>query len=718
MRPATRTRRWRASPRVWRRSRSLPYGPRSTTWDRRSCSAWADPGRSGRYGADGAGGRSVGTHRRCALDRSCRPTGALPARSPVLSEWGSDHDAEPGRPRRRPLPARAGAPRGLGHRHLRRRPRGRTGPHLRGPAARPRLADRAPRIVETRAGHQVWEFEGGRYSQVGMNAVAGRRPETVRLEPFRFEQMRPGCFDVDARVADMDVNGVWASLNFPSQISGFCGRVFFAAEDPALGRGLRAGVERLALRGVGVASTRTGSSRSGSPSCPTRPRRPTRSVATPPGGSRRWRCPNAPTRSVCRACGTGTTGTRSSRPAWRRRPSSASMSAVRGCRRALPGRPPCRSGRPSSGSCRSRRAPSGCGRAIRCAIPDLAIAMSEGGIGWVAMLLDRLDNIVDRSGYGLGWDVRPADVLQSATSGSARSTTRRPSTPATGSGSGNIMVETDYPHGDGTWPDTQAVLRSCWGHLPDDEVRAICSGNAAALVPPPAARRACCPSLRMELFTPAPGPTDARAHAPPGTGPAGPGPVARGVRRPPGRPHHRQPRRRHAALQPVAAHLGGGPARSTCCASRSTATSSRASGRFPSASRSTSNCTVDGPTSAGPPTATRGSARSGPTWPRCPRSSTSPRPSGAVELVLVDEYSGPVNDASVGRTGRSRRWVTPSMALLAGHGVFVLGGSARAVHQRAVALEQRCRNAWLVRAAGGHGHDRAAGRLPRAHGGQ
>ena len=38
--------------------------------------------------------------------------------------------------------------------------------------------------------------------------------------------------------------------------------------------------------------------------------------------------------------------------------------------------------------------------------------MSEGGIGWVAMLLDRLDNMVDRSGYGLGWELRPAEVLQ------------------------------------------------------------------------------------------------------------------------------------------------------------------------------------------------------------------------------------------------------------------------------------------------------------------
>ena len=47
-----------------------------------------------------------------------------------------------------------------------------------------------------------------------------------------------------------------------------------------------------------------------------------------------------------------------------------------------------------------------------------------------------------------------------------------------------------------------------------------------------------------------------------------------------------------------------------------------------------------------------------------------------------------------------------AMALLAGHGVFVLGGSARAVHQRAVALEQRCQHAWYVRAAGGAGGSR------------
>ena len=33
----------------------------------------------------------------------------------------------------------------------------------------------------------------------------------------------------------MDINGVWASVNFPSMITGFCGSVFFGADDPELG---------------------------------------------------------------------------------------------------------------------------------------------------------------------------------------------------------------------------------------------------------------------------------------------------------------------------------------------------------------------------------------------------------------------------------------------------------------------------------------------------
>ena len=112
--------------------------------------------------------------------------------------------------------------------------------------------------------------------------------------------------------------------------------------------------------------------------------------------------------------------------------------------------------------------------------PTLKIAMSEGGIGWVPMLIDRLDNIIDRSGYGLGWDERPADILR-------RNfwfcTLDDPSTIALRHviGVENIMLETDYPHGDGTWPHTQSVLENYWGDIPANVMRMMCSENAAKL---------------------------------------------------------------------------------------------------------------------------------------------------------------------------------------------------------------------------------------------
>lgn len=73
---------------------------------------------------------------------------------------------------------------------------------------------------------------------------------------------------------------------------------------------------------------------------------------------------------------------------------------------------------------------------------------------------------------------------------------------------------------------------------------------------------------------------------------------------------------------------------------------------------------------------------------------------GGGEPVLVEEYGGAVNDPNAAR-GAIAALGDAELALLAGHGVFVLGPTVRSVHLRAVALEQRCRSAWFVRAAGG-----------------
>ena len=98
-----------------------------------------------------------------------------------------------------------------------------------------RLQDQAPKVVETEEGHEVWQFDGQVFFQVGLNAVVGRKTEDWKVEPTRFDEMRPACYEVDARVRDMDINGVWASVNFPSQITGFCGSVFSRCNDRDLG---------------------------------------------------------------------------------------------------------------------------------------------------------------------------------------------------------------------------------------------------------------------------------------------------------------------------------------------------------------------------------------------------------------------------------------------------------------------------------------------------
>jgi ribulose-5-phosphate 4-epimerase/fuculose-1-phosphate aldolase len=74
---------------------------------------------------------------------------------------------------------------------------------------------------------------------------------------------------------------------------------------------------------------------------------------------------------------------------------------------------------------------------------------------------------------------------------------------------------------------------------------------------------------------------------------------------------------------------------------------------------------------------------------------------GGGQVVVVDQYTGGVDDPdnadlAVEAMGDA------DIALLAGHGVFVLGDSIREAHQRAVAIEQRAHRAWFIENAGGN----------------
>ena len=85
---------------------------------------------------------------------------------------------------------------------------------------------RAPKIID-KDGKDVWLWDGKIYPTIGLNAVVGRPRSEYGMEPTRFEQLRPGCFDPKARVDDMNVNGVLGSLNFPT-MPGFAGGTFIA----------------------------------------------------------------------------------------------------------------------------------------------------------------------------------------------------------------------------------------------------------------------------------------------------------------------------------------------------------------------------------------------------------------------------------------------------------------------------------------------------------
>jgi predicted TIM-barrel fold metal-dependent hydrolase len=96
-----------------------------------------------------------------------------------------------------------------------------------------RWRDQVPHIVRKEDGTEAWVFEGQEATNVGLNAVAGRPPDEYGIEPTRFDEMRPGCFDIHERIRDMNANGVLASMNFPSYPQ-FCGQYFARAEDKDL----------------------------------------------------------------------------------------------------------------------------------------------------------------------------------------------------------------------------------------------------------------------------------------------------------------------------------------------------------------------------------------------------------------------------------------------------------------------------------------------------
>jgi len=342
-----------------------------------------------------------------------------------------------------------------------------------------RYQDDAPQVVETEEGHEVWSIEGKPYFQVGFMCVAGRPREDHRFEPARFEEVRRGCWDIDARIKDMDIGGIYASVNFPSGVTGFGGTLFSELKDPAFGlacvrawndwlfeewytpypdRIIPLGITYLSDPEKGAEEIRRNAKRGFR--AVTLPEQPHRSNL-PPVFDAYWE-------PIVRACAETETVLNL-------------HNGSSGFAQMPPGAPMLELGATMFGPMAITSCAEWLWSGWPAKYPDLRIAMSEGGIGWVAGLIDRLDNIMTRSGYGSGWPDKkngPSDVLrrnfwfcmiEDASTICTRYTI----------GVDNILFESDYPHGDGTWPDTQKVIENVLGSLPVDEIRKITHENAS-----------------------------------------------------------------------------------------------------------------------------------------------------------------------------------------------------------------------------------------------
>lgn len=344
-----------------------------------------------------------------------------------------------------------------------------------------------PPLEVHREGRQAWSYEGNLFLQVGLNAVVGYKDlKQLESEPTAYAEMRPGCYDIEARIRDMDIGGIWASVNFPSQVTGFAGTVFSGSEDPALGKGVTAawndwfyeewygaypsrvvpmGITYLADPDAGAAEIRRNARRGFT--AVTFPETPHR-IGYPPVHSDYWdpifkACADTGTVLCLHVGSSGMVDLPVDGPRFEKNvtlfPALSLLACVEWVWSGVPAR-----------------------------YPNLMIAMSEGGIGWVPMLLDRLAFMMDHGGKLADLDrwtagLDPGEVLRR---NFYFCTIDDPSglQHLEEIGEDHVMTEVDYPHSDCTWPDTQELLRQRFDTTPTltaEQIRKITHLNAARL---------------------------------------------------------------------------------------------------------------------------------------------------------------------------------------------------------------------------------------------
>ncbi len=360
-----------------------------------------------------------------------------------------------------------------------------------------KFKDLAPRLVSD-DDMDYWEFNGRRAPTSGLSVAAGRKKEEFSPLPMSYRDMRDGCYDSQARLEDMNRAGVLASLCFPS-FPRFCGQAFSEIDDAELGMvcirayndwmieewcgsapGRYIPLVIIPLRDPAAAAVEMARcSAMGAHVFAFSENCEPLGLPTIHDKDGYWdpvmQAANDNEMVVCMHVGSSSTLPRIAHDT----PTLANLAwgAVRTAGAMLDW--------------------------LFCdyfdRMPDLKIALSEGNIGWIPYFLERAEQVVDKQRHwvtrGVGfaaYDGQMAGQKSSLDNFDVRARFRDHvfgcfiddvhgiANLAT-IGEDNVMIETDYPHTDSTWPECIDLAHKRLAHLPPEVQYKILRGNAERL---------------------------------------------------------------------------------------------------------------------------------------------------------------------------------------------------------------------------------------------
>jgi predicted TIM-barrel fold metal-dependent hydrolase len=117
------------------------------------------------------------------------------------------------------------------------------------------------------------------------------------------------------------------------------------------------------------------------------------------------------------------------------------------------------------------------GAAVLERYPNVRIAFGESGIGWIPYALDRMDFEWEDRFRDLGLTMKPSDYWRRQCKGTFQFD-RIGTKLIDDMGVETLMWGSDYPHGDGVWPESSKYIAEQFGHLPADVTHKITCENA------------------------------------------------------------------------------------------------------------------------------------------------------------------------------------------------------------------------------------------------